>query len=78
VERWILHKLSIAATQSNTQLQERNFMAATMSGHNFWLYELRDVYIVRLHWIGLYIDLIFLSTEGGETFDRRIGPRPDS
>ncbi|KAG1759709.1 tRNA synthetases class I-domain-containing protein [Suillus occidentalis] len=45
VERWILHKLNIAATQINTQLQERNFMAATTSAHNFWLYELCDVYI---------------------------------
>ncbi|KAG2100061.1 tRNA synthetases class I-domain-containing protein [Suillus cothurnatus] len=29
VECWILHKLDIAATQINTKLQERNFMAAT-------------------------------------------------
>lgn len=48
VERWILHKLNIAAAQINTQLQERNFMAATTSAHNFWLYELCDVYIVGL------------------------------
>jgi len=46
VERWILHKLDIAATQINAQLQERNFMAATTSAYNFWLYELCDVYIV--------------------------------
>ncbi|KAG2153972.1 hypothetical protein DEU56DRAFT_907434 [Suillus clintonianus] len=46
VERWILHKLNIAATQINTQLLERNFMAATTSAYNFWLYELCDVYIV--------------------------------
>ncbi|KAH7918790.1 hypothetical protein BV22DRAFT_1100140 [Leucogyrophana mollusca] len=44
-EKWILHKLNIAATQINAQLEERNFMAATTSAYNFWLYELCDVYI---------------------------------
>jgi valyl-tRNA synthetase len=47
VEKWILHKLNIAATEINTQLAERNFMAATNAAYNFWLYELCDVYIVR-------------------------------
>ena len=47
VEKWILHKLNIAATEINTALAERNFMAATNSAYNFWLYELCDVYIVR-------------------------------
>lgn len=46
VEKWIFHKLNIAATEINTQLAERNFMAATNAAHNFWLYELCDVYIV--------------------------------
>ncbi|PPQ73033.1 hypothetical protein CVT24_001413 [Panaeolus cyanescens] len=45
VEKWILHKLNIAATEINTQLTERNFMAATNAAYNFWLYELCDVYI---------------------------------
>ncbi|KAF8175785.1 tRNA synthetases class I-domain-containing protein [Pholiota molesta] len=45
VEKWILHKLNIAATEINTQLAERNFMAATNAAYNFWLYELCDVYI---------------------------------
>ncbi|KAI0031097.1 tRNA synthetases class I-domain-containing protein [Vararia minispora EC-137] len=45
VERWILHKLNIAATEINKQLVERNFMAATTVAYNFWLYELCDVYI---------------------------------
>ncbi|KAH7909011.1 tRNA synthetases class I-domain-containing protein [Hygrophoropsis aurantiaca] len=44
-EKWILHKLNIAATQVNAQIGERNFMAATTSAYNFWLYELCDVYI---------------------------------
>ncbi|KAF8063543.1 tRNA synthetases class I-domain-containing protein [Lyophyllum atratum] len=45
VEQWILHKLNIAAADINTQLAERNFMLATTSAYNFWLYELCDVYI---------------------------------
>ncbi|KAG6890754.1 hypothetical protein C0992_012726 [Termitomyces sp. T32_za158] len=45
VEKWILHKLNIAAAEINTQLAERNFMTATTSAYNFWLYELCDVYI---------------------------------
>jgi len=48
VEKWILHKLNIAATEVNQHLTDRNFMAATTSVHNFWLYELCDVYIVCL------------------------------
>ncbi|KAF8257302.1 tRNA synthetases class I-domain-containing protein [Lactarius quietus] len=45
VEKWILHKLNIAAAETNKQLGERNFMAATNALYNFWLYELCDVYI---------------------------------
>ncbi|KAF8332211.1 tRNA synthetases class I-domain-containing protein [Amanita rubescens] len=45
VERWILHKLNIAAAEINRYLVERNFMSATTSAYNFWLYELCDVYI---------------------------------
>ncbi|KAF5319390.1 hypothetical protein D9619_008866 [Psilocybe cf. subviscida] len=45
VEKWIFHKLNIAAAEINTQLAERNFMAATNAAYNFWLYELCDVYI---------------------------------
>jgi valyl-tRNA synthetase len=47
VEKWILHKLNIATAETNKQLNERNFMAATNAVYNFWLYELCDVYIVR-------------------------------
>lgn len=47
VEKWILHKLNIAADEVNRQLTERNFMLATSAAYNFWLYELCDVYIVR-------------------------------
>lgn len=45
VEKWILHKLNLAAREVNTNLAERNFMAATTAVYNFWLYELCDVYI---------------------------------
>ncbi|GLB42945.1 putative class-I aminoacyl-tRNA synthetase family protein [Lyophyllum shimeji] len=45
VEKWILHKLNVAAAEINTQLAERNFMLATTAAYNFWLYELCDVYI---------------------------------
>lgn len=46
VEKWILHRLNIAAAEINQHLTDRNFMAATISAYNFWLYELCDVYIV--------------------------------
>ncbi|KAF8130592.1 tRNA synthetases class I-domain-containing protein [Boletus edulis] len=45
VEQWILHKLNYAAGEVNKCLEVRNFMAATTAVHNFWLYELCDVYI---------------------------------
>ena len=51
VEQWILHKLNIAATEINTFLEDRNFMAATTSAYNFWLYELCDIYIVCFSFI---------------------------
>lgn len=48
VEKWIYHKLNVAATDVNKQLTDRNFMLATSAAYNFWLYELCDVYIVRV------------------------------
>ena len=48
VEKWILHKLNFAAAEINKQLAERNLMQATNVAYNFWLYELCDVYIVRV------------------------------
>ncbi|KAG0223637.1 AP-1 adaptor complex sigma subunit Aps1 [Actinomortierella wolfii] len=44
-ERWILHKLNLAAKEVNANLEQRNFMKATEAVYNFWLYELCDVYI---------------------------------
>ena len=48
VEKWIFHKLNVAATEINAQLAARNFMMATTAAYNFWLYELCDVYIVSI------------------------------
>jgi valyl-tRNA synthetase len=48
VERWILHKLNLAATELNQNLADRQFMAATSTIYNFWLYELCDVFIVSI------------------------------
>ncbi|GAA5995048.1 valine--tRNA ligase [Rhodotorula paludigena] len=45
VEKWILHKLNLAAEKVNQGLQDRNFMAATSDAYSFWLYEICDVYI---------------------------------
>ncbi|KAG9124426.1 hypothetical protein FRC07_011685 [Ceratobasidium sp. 392] len=45
VEKWILHKLDMAAANTIKALEERNFMAATTAVYNFWLYELCDVFI---------------------------------
>ncbi|KAI7869469.1 valyl-tRNA synthetase [Spinellus fusiger] len=44
-DKWILHKLNIAAVDTNKFLTERNFMGATNAIYQFWLYELCDVYI---------------------------------
>ncbi|KAF9650388.1 hypothetical protein BDM02DRAFT_3185428 [Thelephora ganbajun] len=45
VEKWILDRLNVAADEVSKQLMERNFLMATNAVHNFWLYELCDVYI---------------------------------
>jgi hypothetical protein len=79
VEKWILHKLNIAATEINTQLAERNFMAATNAAYNFWLYELCDVYIVRtfplyLQNMALFMRHPFGLLGGDEAYDGRVLP----
>lgn len=45
VEKWILHKLSVAGKQTAEHLEQRQFMDATSVVYNYWLYELCDVYI---------------------------------
>lgn len=62
VEKWILQKLNVAADATNAALLRRDFQGATMAVYNFWLYELCDVYIVRLLTLSsppLYLTLAF-------------------
>ena len=42
---WILNKLNMASRDTNLYLEQRNFMNATSTVYNFWLYELCDVYL---------------------------------
>jgi len=44
-ERWILQKLNTAVHEVNDALTKRDFSRATQASHNFWQYELCDVYI---------------------------------
>ncbi|KAJ3073249.1 hypothetical protein HDU98_001931 [Podochytrium sp. JEL0797] len=44
-DSWILHKLNIAARETNAALEERNFMQATNVVYHFWMYEVCDVYL---------------------------------
>ncbi|KAK3054361.1 hypothetical protein LTR09_004629 [Extremus antarcticus] len=44
-ERWILHKMSIAARDVNQAMETRQFSNVTQALHHYWLYELCDVYI---------------------------------
>ena len=44
-ERWILHKLTVAARDINTALAEREFSVATNAMYLFWYGQLCDVYI---------------------------------
>lgn len=45
-DKWILAKLNNAAKEANKALAERSFMTATNVIHQYWLYDLCDVYIV--------------------------------
>ena len=44
-ERWILHKLTIAAKEINVALEEREFTTATSAAYQFWYTHFCDVYI---------------------------------
>ncbi|KAJ8659411.1 hypothetical protein O0I10_004773 [Lichtheimia ornata] len=44
-DKWILAKLNNAAKEANKALAERSFMSATNAIHQYWLYDLCDVYI---------------------------------
>jgi valyl-tRNA synthetase len=44
-ERWILHKLTVAAKEVNQALADREFMKSTSFIYSFWYNQLCDVYI---------------------------------
>ena len=48
-ERWILHKYTIAAKETNEALAAREFSQATQIIYTFWYTQLCDVYIVSFH-----------------------------
>lgn len=48
LDRWILNKLSKAASAANESMKQYNFQEATTAVYNFWLYELCDVYLESL------------------------------
>ena len=45
VEKWILHKLSVAGKLTAEYLEKRQFMDDTSVVYNYWSYDLCDVYI---------------------------------
>lgn len=47
-DRWILSRLSAAVALCDAAFKTYDFPALTTSIYNFWLYELCDVYLVRL------------------------------
>ncbi|KAJ3322660.1 hypothetical protein HDV06_002874 [Boothiomyces sp. JEL0866] len=42
---WILHKLNKAVQETNSYIEQMNFMQATNAAYQFWWYELCDVYL---------------------------------
>ncbi|EDO01752.1 hypothetical protein SS1G_04227 [Sclerotinia sclerotiorum 1980 UF-70] len=44
-ERWILHKMTMAAKEINQNLEEREFMRSTTAVYQYWYNQLCDVYI---------------------------------
>lgn len=47
-DRWILSRLSAAVGLCDAAFRAYDFPAITTSIYNFWLYELCDVYLVRI------------------------------
>lgn len=45
VDQWILHRLNVCTQEQNKMYPEYNFGQATISFHNFWQYELCDIYL---------------------------------
>ena len=71
VERWILDKLNFAADKLNRELERRDFFEATIAVHNFWLYELCDVYIVRRQGRVLLTETLMHAIAGSNEGDDR-------
>jgi len=46
MDKWILSRLANAVQQCNEAFETYNFVQATTACHQFWLYELCDVYLV--------------------------------
>ena len=46
MDLWILHKLNSTIKDIDSNLEQMNFMQATSAIHQFWLYDLCDVYVV--------------------------------
>jgi valyl-tRNA synthetase len=46
-ERWILHKMSVAARQINAALEAREFSRSTQIVYQYWYEQMCDVFIVR-------------------------------
>lgn len=44
-ERWILHKMTMAAKEINQNLEDREFMRSTAAVYQYWYNQLCDVYI---------------------------------
>ena len=66
VERWILDRLNFAAEKINRELERRDFFEATIAAHNFWLYELCDVYIVRGHFPAVLSGVLMRADVGSD------------
>lgn len=48
-EKWMLHRLTIAASDMNDALTKRAFGRCTTIVHQFWIHDLCDTFIVRCH-----------------------------
>lgn len=48
MDLWILSRLASAVEACNKGFAEYEFSAATNASYNFWLYDLCDVYLVRI------------------------------
>ncbi|KUJ22727.1 valyl-tRNA synthetase-like protein [Mollisia scopiformis] len=75
-ERWILHKLTIAAKEINLALADREFMKSTSVVYAFWYNQLCDVYIENSKAIlqdgtpeekRSALDTLYTTLEGGLT-----------